>query len=99
MPFGLSNAPTTFQSYIHTALSGLIDVVCVAYLDDILIFTPDRESYTIALYQVFQRLRRAELYVKLSKYTFYQKEVEFLGFIVNRTGVRMDTDRIRVIQE
>ncbi|KAL2695022.1 hypothetical protein AAEP93_005845, partial [Penicillium crustosum] len=99
MPFGLSNAPATFQSYIHTALSGLIDVVCVAYLDDILIFTPDRESHTTALHQVFQRLRRAELYVKPSKCTFYQKEVEFLGFIVNGTGVRMDADRIRVIQE
>lgn len=53
MPFGLSNAPTTFQSYIHIALSGLIDIVCVAYLDDILIFTPDRESHTTALHQVF----------------------------------------------
>ncbi|OQE16552.1 hypothetical protein PENFLA_c027G03970 [Penicillium flavigenum] len=99
MPFGLSNAPATFQSYIHIALAGLVDVICVAYLDDILVFTKDRESHTTALRQIFERLRRAELYVKPSKCTFYQKEVEFLGFIVDGSGVKMDRSRIRVIQE
>ena len=99
MPFGLSNTPATFQSYIHTALAGLVDVICVAYLDNILVFTKDRESHSTALRQIFERLQKAELYVKPSKCTFYQKEVEFLGFIVDGSGVKMDQSRIRVIQE
>lgn len=56
MPFGLVNVPATFQSYIYIALGELVDVVCVAYLDDILVFTADRESHTKALHQVFERL-------------------------------------------
>ena len=46
MPFGLTNAPATFQSYIHQALHGLLDEFCIAYVDDILIFSSDRDSYT-----------------------------------------------------
>jgi hypothetical protein len=45
MPFSLTNALATFQNYIHTALRGLLDIVCVAYLDDILIFSLDRETH------------------------------------------------------
>ena len=41
MPFGLANASTTFQAYINKALRGLIDVICVVYLDDILIYSSD----------------------------------------------------------
>jgi hypothetical protein len=46
MPFGLTNAPASFQNYMHIALSGYLDVFCVAYLDDILVFSADRDSYT-----------------------------------------------------
>jgi len=44
MPFGLSNAPATFQAYINQALIGLVDVTCVIYLDDILVFSEDPQS-------------------------------------------------------
>jgi len=44
MPFGLTNAPATFQRYIHRALAGLLDTVCVVYLDDILIFSQRRRA-------------------------------------------------------
>jgi hypothetical protein len=77
----------------------LVDIVCIVYLDDILVFTKDRESHTKALRDVFERLRKAELYVKDSKCAFYQKEIEFLGFIVNGEGVKMDEERIQAIQD
>ena len=67
----------------HTVLHRLLDIVCVVYLDDILIFSKDRDSYIEHIRQVLSRIREAELYTKLSKYTFYQEEVEFLGFIIN----------------
>jgi hypothetical protein len=57
MPFGLTNAPASFQNYIHIALSGYLDVFCVAYLDDILIFSSDRESHTKHVRLVLERLR------------------------------------------
>ena len=45
MPFGLTNAPATFQAYISQALSGLVDVICVIYLDDILIYSEEKERH------------------------------------------------------
>lgn len=97
MPFGLTNAPATFQSYIHTALRGLLDICCVAYLDDILIFSPDRESHTRHIQQVLERMRAAELYAKLDKCIFYQDHVEFLGYIISRDGVSMDPQQVNAI--
>jgi transposase InsO family protein len=99
MPFGLTNAPATFQSYIHTALQGLLDISCIAYLDDILIFSKNREQHTKHIRQVLERLQNAQLFAKASKCTFYQSEVEFLGFIVGRNGVSMDERRVTAIQE
>ena len=46
MPFGLTNAPATFQSYIHHVLHSYLDLFCIIYLDDILVFSFNRESHT-----------------------------------------------------
>lgn len=99
MPFGLTNAPATFQAYIHRALAGLLDIFCIVYLDDIVIYSQNREDHTAHLRQVLERLQRAQLYAKLSKCTFYQHSVEFLGFIVDREGVSMDPARVRAIAD
>ena len=99
MPFGLANAPATFQSYIHKALGNLVDTTCVVYLDDILIYSGDEESHTQHVRQVLQRLREWGLYAKLSKCQFHTQEVEFLGFIVTPNGVVMDPERVRVIRD
>jgi hypothetical protein len=64
MPFGLTNAPATFQHYIHQALSGLVDAICIVYLDDILIFSKTRDAHTQHIRQILERLRTAELYAK-----------------------------------
>jgi transposase InsO family protein len=97
MPFGLTNAPATFQSYIHQALRGLLDTICVAYLDDILIFSKDRDSHTQHIKQVLERMREAELYAKPSKCIFYQSQVEFLGYIISDKGVSMDPSRVETV--
>ena len=97
MPFGLTNAPATFQNYIHTALHGILDEFCVAYLDDILIFSKDRNEHTSHITQVLERLKKAQLYAKLSKCMFYQSEVEFLGYVISREGISMDQERVSTI--
>ena len=99
MPFGLANAPATFQNYIHRALGGLLDSICVVYLDDILIYSVDETQHEEHVKRVLERLRNWGLYVKTSKCSFSQKQVEFLGYIVDSTGVHMDPERIKTIVE
>src|SRR2546423_4291071 len=99
MPFGLTNAPATFQAYINEALDGLLDVICIAYLDDICIYSKNEEEHTQHVRLVLDRLRQYGLYVKLSKCEFSKKEVQFLGFIVGTKGIRMDPDKTNAVAE
>jgi hypothetical protein len=99
MPFGLTNAPASFQAYINKALAQHLDHICVVYLDDILIYThsEDLALHWRAVCEVLGSLRRAELFVNLSKCTFASSEVHFLGFIVGTRGVRADPARTETI--
>jgi hypothetical protein len=99
MPFGLSNAPATFQAYINDALAGLVDVICVVYLDDILIYSSDPRQHISHVCQVLERLRQYNLFAKLSKCSFHTKTVEFLGYVISTTGVSMEKSRVAAIQE
>ena len=99
MPFGLANAPASFQAYINKAMAGLLDIICVVYLDDILIYTvdDDPETHWEAVRKVLARLQEFKLFVNIKKCNFLATEVEFLGFIVSREGVTMDPRRIESI--
>lgn len=99
MPFGLTNAPATFQAYIHRALAGLLDTHCIAYLDDIIVYSQTREQHTKDVREVLQRLRQFQLYAKLSKCAFYQQEVEFLGYVITQEGLGMDPSKVRAVAE
>jgi transposase InsO family protein len=99
VPFGLTNAPATFQAYINRALRGLVDDFCIVYLDDILIFSKTEEEHYQHLELVIERLRRAELYANPKKCEFFKPEVEYLGFLVNKNGLRMDPSRVRTISD
>ena len=99
LPFGLANAPATFQSYIHRALGGLLDRTCVVYLDDILIYSEDEDQHEQHVREVLERLDDWGLYAKASKCVFNTKQVEFLGYIVTPKGVVMDPVRVQTIQE
>ena len=67
MPFGLANAPSTFQRLMELALSDLHWKTCLVYLDDIIIFSRTVEDHFSPLAEVFQRLRDAGLKLKPSK--------------------------------
>ena len=99
MPFGLCNAPATFQAYINSALTGLVDVICVIYLDDILIYSQDIDEYDKHVRLVLDRLSEFKLYVNPNKCEFEVESVEFLGYIVNTKGVSMDPSRVLMISE
>ena len=97
MPFGLSNAPATFKAYINQALIGLVDVTCVVYLDDILIYSEKKEDHDNHVKEVLERLRQHRLYINLKKCDFDSPQVEFLGFIVSTGGVAMDAQRVQSV--
>jgi hypothetical protein len=99
MPFGLTNAPATFQAYINRALRGLVDDFCIVYLDDVLIFSKSKEEHLEHLQLVIERLRQAELYANPTKCEFFRSKLEFLGFIINKTGISMDPARVKTISE
>ena len=98
MPFGLTNAPATFQAYVNEALRGLLDQTCIAYMDDILIFSKSGEDHASHVREILERLRQYKLYAKLSKCEFHVDEVAFLGFRVGVAGVAMDKSRVLAIQ-
>ena len=98
MPFGLTNAPATFQAYINKSLAGLLDHFCVAYLDDVLIYSNSPEEHLDHVRQVLERLRKYRLYANLKKCEFSTTQVEFLGFIVFIDGVTMNQRRVDTIQ-
>lgn len=99
MPFGLANAPATFQTYINEAMSGLVDNICIVYLDDILIYSDDLASHQRHVRSVLERLEQFGLYANLAKCSFHQQEVGFLGFIVDNEGVKMEPSRVTAINE
>lgn len=99
MPFGLTNAPAQFQSYIHQARQGLVDVICVVYLDDILVFSDTLEEHKDHVRQILARLRQYRLFLKRSKCEFHTRETEFLGFIITPEGLKADASRISAIQD
>ncbi len=95
--FRLSNAPTTFQTYINQALVRLVDVTYVVYLNDILIFLEDPREYIEAVCQVLKRLRTYKLFVNPKKYTFRTNTVEFLGFLIGLKDIEIDLSQVKVI--
>lgn len=94
MPFGLCNAPATFQRLINTVLRPFLDVSAVAYLDDILIFSTNKDDHPTHVRQVLSALAGADLFVKLEKCLFDVTTVEFLGSIVSTNGITVDPSRI-----
>ena len=98
MPFGLANAPATFQAYINKALAGLVDVTCIMYIDDILIYSDDPTMYQQHVTEVLSQLWWHRLYAKLSKYKFGVNEVEFLGFVLGPDRVVMEQSHVDTIQ-
>ena len=97
MPFGLTNAPATFQAFIQDTLRDLLDIICVVYLDDILIFSRTQEEHDHHVRIILQRLRDANLFANAKKCEFDKDEVEYLGFILGRHGLRMHPKKLSTI--
>jgi hypothetical protein len=79
MPFGLTNAPATFQCLMNDILSPFLRKFVLVFLDDILVYSPSLEEHISHLRQVLSLLRQHQLFMKLSKCSFAQKQLEYLA--------------------
>lgn len=98
MPFGLCNAPATFQRCMELALAGLQWKTCLVYLDDVLVFAQNFDEMVTRLSEVLDRIRLANLKLKPAKCHFFQEEVCYLGHILSGSGVRPNPENIEKIQ-
>ena len=99
MPFGLCNAPATFERLMEKVLGQLQWQILLCYLDDILIFSKSVEQHFEHLKTVFERLRTAKLKLKPKKCHFFCQQVTFLGHVVSRDGVSTDPDKIQKVRD
>jgi hypothetical protein len=99
VPFGLTNAPATFMCLMKNVLSKFLDKFVLIFIDDILIYSKNREEHEEHLRLVLQVLREHQLYVKFNKCDFFQKQIHYLGHVLSKEGVAVDLDKIRSIME
>jgi hypothetical protein len=90
IPFGLTNAPASFQRFMEGCLEGLRDDICLLYLDDIIVFRKTFEEHIDHLRTVLQRLGAHGVKLKAMKCNLFQREVCYLGRIVSEKGYRID---------
>ena len=98
MPFGLCNAPSTFQRLMELVLAGLQWSICLVYLDDIIIHSKTVKEHLARLREVFTRLRQAGLKIKPAKCHLMQKSVTYLGHIISEHGVETDPEKTHIIR-
>ena len=97
MPFGLCNAPATFERLMERVLAGLSWHLCLLYLDNIIVHAPTLEEPIRRLCSVLDRLRPADLKLSPKKCYLLQREVEFLGHVVNDKGVATDPKKVEAV--
>src|SRR6266542_1498546 len=94
MPFGLCNAPATFQHLMNHILRKYLGDFALVYLDNIIIYSKTWKGYLNHLRLVFKTLKEAGLMVKVKKCEFAKKELKFLRHIISREGIRTDSKKI-----
>jgi hypothetical protein len=99
MPYGLTNAPATFQRLMDIVLAGLKWQSCLVYIDDVIIYSPTFEQHLIDLRNVFQAISDANLTLKASKCCFCRKEMKYLGHIVTQEGIKPDPTLVKAVSE
>ncbi len=99
MPFGLTNVPTSFQHDMGIVLSRLNWISTLVYINDIIMFSSMFEVHVQHLQEVFNQLRKANMFVKPSKCNFFRTKLPFLGHLVQRDSIAADLDKVKVVQD
>jgi hypothetical protein len=99
MPFGLTNAPATFQCIMNSVFAPFLRKFVIVFLDDILIYSSSWEEHLQHLQLVLQQLRTSQFFAKLSKCSFGQTSIQYLGHIISDKGVATDPDKTLVMEQ
>src|SRR6185503_8440868 len=95
MSFGLTNAPAHFMYLMNSVFMPELDKFVVVFINDILIYSKNEEEHAEHLRIVLQHLREHKLYAKFSKCDFWLTEVQFLGHIISKDGIYVDSVKIQ----
>ena len=97
--FGLTNAPVVFMCLMNGVFRDYLDKFVIVFLDDILVYSKTKEEHEQHLRMVLQVLREHQLYAKLSKCSFYQRQIHYLGHIISKEGIVVDLKKVEAIRE
>ncbi|KAK3534422.1 hypothetical protein QTP86_015224 [Hemibagrus guttatus] len=99
MPYGLANAPSVFQDFIHEVLREFLHRCVLVYIDDILIYSRSLAEHRQHVAEVLGRLREFQLFLKAEKCSFHQPAVQFLGYNISHSGIQMDEGKITAVRD
>ncbi|XP_020677817.1 uncharacterized protein LOC110096287 [Dendrobium catenatum] len=97
MPFGLCNAPSTFMRLMTEVLKPFLNVSCIVYFDDILVFSASLTDHLAHLTEIFSVLQQNQLFLNPSKCEFAASTIYFLGFVISAAGVQVDRWKVETI--
>jgi hypothetical protein len=99
VPFGLSNTPIVFMCLMNGVFRDYLDKFVIVFLYDILVYSKLEEEHEQHLRLVLQVLRGHQLYAKLRKCSFYQRQIHYLGHIISEEGIAVDPEKVEAIRE